>query len=427
MEYDTSRPKGADNPRTIYEFPVDLGQDRPFGMLGVEEENKLLIGTVPAYGQLGGALAVYDAEAGQMEHIETDIVRDQSIVSLTYLDGKVVGGTSVWGGLGSEPSETEGKLFVWDLATAAKELEIVPVPGKRAVTGLTVGPDHKIWGMAEGVLFIFDPESCEVIDSKTIIPVQYTDTVWGDAYLETGTDGHVYGTSRGRFFRIDAATKEVTFLAPAITDAKYLAQDEFGNLYFQRNKSDLWKFSGEDLHVKLAEVKLSAPGEAMKPGDTVEPDIAAYLENGRKISNVKDAEIQYTSSNEDIIKVEDGTVRALDWGHAELYAEVTIHGVTVRSNPLTVAVEPDAAYLEDRLDAFQESGDLKGPLHTRLAKILKQAANHQEQGRKEQALKLLGIFIKQLNHEAMNAFISPEAKESLNRDAEALMEVWLRG
>lgn len=426
VEYDTALPWDMknENPKNIYEFPLELEQDRPFGMLGVEDENKLFIGTVPAYGKLEGAFSIYDFTTGSLEHTEKNIVHNQSVVSLAYKDGKVYGGTSIWGGLGIQPSEKEGKLFVWDVAAAQKEREIVPVPGKRAVTGLTVGPDGNIWGMAEGYLFILDPQTNEIVYSEQVIPVQYGDTVWGDAYLEIGTDGNIYGTSRGKFFRINVETKEVTLLSNIISDAKFLAQDDFGNLYFQRDSSDLWKYTNDDLLLKLSEVKLSVPKTSLQPSDAIELEIAAFLEKGRKLSSLEDAAIDYISSNTNIVSVEDGLVTAHKTGHADIYVEVTINGVTVRSNQLTFHVEPNAVYMQERLDAYLNSGDLKNPLYVQLTNSLKQATHHKNNGRQAQALKHLERFLQHLHNEVMEKFISQSAKDKLIRDANQLLQVW---
>ena len=330
VEYDVSTKW---NFNTLFDIP---GQDRPFGMLGVEQENKLFIGTVANYGKHQGAFAIYDPET-QNTQVIGDIVGNQSVVSLAYKDGKVYGGTSVWGGLGIEPLETEGKLFVWDVGSGVKEMEIVPVAGKKAVTGLIEGPDGNIWGVSEGYLFIFDPQKNEVIYSGELFPVNYISTVWGDAYLQVATDGNVYGVSRDKFFKVDAETKQVTlFKTPSRPN--FLAQDDFGNFYFQDDKVNLWKYTDESLLVNLDKVEIALEKMTMYEQEHAVLDIQAFLEKGRKLSMSGSLQIDYYSSNPEVVSVEEGIVTSLQSGEAEIYVSLTVNGVTKQSNRLQVNV-----------------------------------------------------------------------------------------
>src|SRR5262249_43730248 len=135
---------GANNPRRI----ADLGpenQSRPMAMLGVADLNQVFIGTIPEYGQLGGVLAVYDIGTGKTA-VHHDVVPKQSICSLVYHKCLVIGGTTIFGGLGQKPETTEAKLFVWDPTSNSKTFE-TSVAGAKAITGLFVGPDGNVWGM----------------------------------------------------------------------------------------------------------------------------------------------------------------------------------------------------------------------------------------------------------------------------------------
>ncbi|MDQ0338561.1 WD40 repeat protein [Caldalkalibacillus uzonensis] len=248
--YDTTKPWVRDatakepNPRQLFSL-YDLGQDRPMAVLAVEEENKVFLGTVPAYGQHQGALTIYNVETGDVR-VEKNIIENQGVVSLAYKDGHVFGGTTIWGGLGDDPLESEAKFFIWDVEIEEKIYETTPVPGMKAITDLIVGPDGNIWGMAEGTLFIFDPEERKVVYSDEKFTLDYDRHVWRDAFLEIGRDGNVYGTIRGRFFKIDAQSKEVTVLKGS--GASRIAQDDFGNFYFA-DGGDLWKYTHPDLQM----------------------------------------------------------------------------------------------------------------------------------------------------------------------------------
>jgi streptogramin lyase len=238
--YDTTKPwDGKTNPRRF----GDLGpenQSRPMAMLGVEKLNKVFIGTIPEYGQLGGVLAVYDPTTDKLA-VHHDVVPKQSITSLVFANDLIVGGSSIWGGLGQKPEATEAKLFIWDPATDKKLLETVPVPGAKAITGLFVGPDKNVWGMAEGTLFVFNPIERKIVSSQEILPIHYGEkNIWRDAFFETHPSGAIYGTMGDRLFKLDPATQRVTILREH--GANMLAMDRAGKLYF-RDGTHLWCYA----------------------------------------------------------------------------------------------------------------------------------------------------------------------------------------
>lgn len=239
-EYDPAAPWTSTNPRRVAEL-VSHSQDRPFAMVGVNSLSKLYVGSVPDYGSLSGALTVYDVPTRQTQ-VHKDIVHNQGVVSLTYKDGLVYGGTTIYGGLGtSGPSETEGKLFVFDTATNTKVFEIVPVPGRKVVSGLLAGPDGMIWGVAEDTIFKLDPQTRQIVYKAAKLGRYGTGTVWVDAFLELGKDGNVYGTNRQKtLFMIKPDTMD--FIKIKSGAGNYLSQDAFGNLYMA-NDADLWKYT----------------------------------------------------------------------------------------------------------------------------------------------------------------------------------------
>lgn len=239
-EYDPAVPWSTANPKRIAEMVKD-GQDRPFAIVSAETLGKLYIGSVPDYGSHSGALTVYDV-AARNTRVFKDIVHNQGVVSLVYKDGFVYGGTTIFGGLGtSGPTESEGKLFIFDTATNTKVFEISPVPGRKVVSGLLAGPDGMIWGVAEDHIFKFDPNTRQVVYKAAKLGRYGSYTVWVDAFLELGTDGNVYGTNRQKtFFMIKPETMEfVTIKSGA---GNYLTQDLYGNFYMA-NDASLWKYT----------------------------------------------------------------------------------------------------------------------------------------------------------------------------------------
>lgn len=234
-EHDPSQPwQVGTNPRQLAVLS-GVGQDRPYALAA--GGGKLFVGTVPGYGRYDGALTVFDLATGAYTPY-VDLVPNQSVVSLVYLNGLVWGGTTIRGGLGVDqtPKATEAKLFVFDPATGAKTEYALPASRKlKALTALTV-VGGKIWGVAEGFVFVFDP----VTRTFTTPPTEkFTDITfplgaWKDAKLLTVPQdtANVYGTAGDYLFRIDRSTLAVTKLVS--TGADYLAADEYGNLYYSR-------------------------------------------------------------------------------------------------------------------------------------------------------------------------------------------------
>ena len=239
--FDVTKPFGEDDNPKQFEELDRFDQDRPFAVLGVEPLKKVFFGTISDYGTLGGAIAVHDVESGKTD-VHRNVAPDQSISSLAYAGGVVVGGTTVAGGLGIEPKEKEAKLFVWDPATREKVFETVPVAGAGLITGLVVSPDKNVWGIAAGELFVFDVAARKVVSTNRLFPKgKPTRVGWRDAHMTIHPDGHVYGTSQGRLFRIDPKTMEMTVLRHK-GGLGMLALDRDGRVYF-RERTNLWRYT----------------------------------------------------------------------------------------------------------------------------------------------------------------------------------------
>jgi len=238
-EYDPALPWNDSNPHLVMRLDRGYKQDRPFALLGVDELGKLFVGSVPGYTHHQGALTIYDV-ATQKSETFMDIVKDEGIVSLAYSNGLIYGGTTIDGGLGTKgPVEKSGKFFVFDPHTKKKVLELIPNPGARSVTGLLTGPDGQIWGVADAMLFKYDPATRHIVYAKKYFG-KLSKTVWANASLKTGKDGFVYGANRDQlFFKVNPQTMELTVIKEKA--GHYLAEDDDGNFYLA-NDSYLWKY-----------------------------------------------------------------------------------------------------------------------------------------------------------------------------------------
>ncbi|TLS52448.1 hypothetical protein FE782_10810 [Paenibacillus antri] len=256
LDFDPTLPWSESNPTQLFDLRP-YAQDRPFAMQYAEDRDQLFVGNVPVPSSLQGALAVYDFQSDELE-VMGNLIPNQSIVSLLYKDGLLYGGTTIFGGLGtSGPAEQEGKLFIYDPEIREVVFQTVPVQGRKGVTGLNVGPDGLIWGVAEDHIFTFDSASRKIVSSIAKLR-RYKEggTVWTYGFLQPGLDGNMYGTSRGQFFMVKPETMEFMLLNGNY--GNYLQRDDYGSFYFSDNSSDLWKYTppyGENMMELLTALK----------------------------------------------------------------------------------------------------------------------------------------------------------------------------
>lgn len=233
------------NPRPVCGTAVQ-GQDRPYAMAA--GGGKIYIGTAAGYGQLQGALTVVDPTTGQCS-VHTDLLRDESIVSLVYDNGVVYGGSLVWGGLGIAPRETHARLLIFDARTGSSRTVPLPVTSA-SLQGLTVGPDGRIWMLAQDTLLVYDPAQGRFIVQRKLFadlhypapPLTSTSRIpANDAALVKGADGKIYGTLHGTyFFRLDSVSAGPTVLYRGPVAG--LTADSYGNLYFVRGGDHLARY-----------------------------------------------------------------------------------------------------------------------------------------------------------------------------------------
>jgi len=185
------------------------GQDRPRSL--VSAGDVVAAGTIANYGELGGALTLFDPVTG--EHtLHRDVVEDQSIASLAYSDGVVYAGTSIHGGLSSVPTQSTAEVFTWDVATDSL-VASVPVDGATVIHALVTDGVGRVFGMTDtGVLFEYDTDSHEVV--RSVETGIRNANIWGDQ-SELGynpLDGQIYGSVANRLLRIDPADLSVEVL-----------------------------------------------------------------------------------------------------------------------------------------------------------------------------------------------------------------------
>ncbi|WP_449538913.1 FIMAH domain-containing protein [Ferdinandcohnia sp. Marseille-Q9671] len=233
--------------KQIYDIP---DQDRPFIMTAAN--NKLFIGTIPDYGHLGGSLTVLDPASVGDTVVYPNVVHNQSIAGLAEVNGKLVGSTTVAGGLGIDPTEQAAKIFVWDIEKGEKVTEFIPeIPGvtvqPKMISGMSLGPDGLLWSATGGTIFAMDPETLEIVKSKNIYPEVLDYGRWRPIHIRWSEDGLMYTTLAGKLTVIDTNSMEHETLAE--TELMTIGDD--GNIYYA-DKAYLKKIEvGETLESAL--------------------------------------------------------------------------------------------------------------------------------------------------------------------------------
>jgi len=205
---DLSQPwQWGENPRELF-TGAEHDQDRIFEV--IDADGLGVLGSIPGYGLLGGGLTVFDPVTGEHETY-LDLVPDQQPGALAHQEDVIYVGTTTQGGAGAEPTADEAVLFEFDLQSRSLTEQTVPVPEASTIGALEFSADQ-LWGMSDtGVLFRYDPQAHEVVDSLSV-PEFGAATNWGRLPILTYSevDEIYYGIAATRaFFTFDPATQQV--------------------------------------------------------------------------------------------------------------------------------------------------------------------------------------------------------------------------
>ena len=210
--YDPQKPfqfgtKPESNPRGFGN--LGDGHLRPRSMILGPKEH-IYIGSLPPYGELGGAMAVFDPKTFKVVDNYRHLIKNQSIVSLAYepKSGLVWGGSGIMGGGGTTPSEKEALIFAFDPEKKQKIFETALESGLESYPAIC---------SAEGLVFIatrkkilvFDPIIFKVTDT-----INLPGTVL-EVSLGTHSDGFIYGLTSQAVFGIEPKTRKVMFVDPS--------------------------------------------------------------------------------------------------------------------------------------------------------------------------------------------------------------------
>ncbi|MFE8701716.1 WD40 repeat domain-containing protein [Cytobacillus sp. FJAT-54145] len=232
LEYDLNLPISEAKFKEITRYK-DLGQERPTALLGIDELNKLVIGTYPETSTGGGLLSIYDPSTKEVQSYE-NYIENQSIISLSYLSDYVYGGTSVFA---NHVRSEEGATLFKFKADNPLEKEIIALPIKATMINSLIHQNGELlYGMADGKLFSYNVMTQETNQNEIVPAISGR---FKNSTLLFGPNNLLYGTVEGVLFSADPESLEVKILKAE--GAKDLAIDKNGDLYF-RNEADLWKY-----------------------------------------------------------------------------------------------------------------------------------------------------------------------------------------
>lgn len=318
---------------------IEDEQDRPFTM--ITGDNKLFIGTIPTYGVNGGALTILEEKEAGDGTVEVEsqtyrnIVENQSVFGLAYKDGKVYGGTSIYGGLGIDPVAEEAKMFVFDVEKGEKIAEFTPeIPGLedtplQNIGELSFGPDGLLWGIIDGTIFAMDPETYEVVKSKEVYETTFLSSKWRPFYLEWGPDGNLYTTLNRKLTVVNPETLDAEKLVEGTVDLMDLSED--GSIYYAKG-ANLFKIPAKVDHIELK------VDEKLVTGDPVSPTVTAQMVNGAKVQ-LSHKKYSLSINNPDVLKEDDkGFVTGTNPGTSLIKSSVQLNGKTYTSNEVRVTI-----------------------------------------------------------------------------------------
>jgi hypothetical protein len=208
-------------------------------------DGAVYVGGTAGYGQLEGPLVRWTGAPGSVQTFG-NLVKNESVVSLTSTKDLVIGGTTTTGGGGSHPTETDAHVFGWSPATKAKTFDVVPVPGASVITDLSVGKSGAIFGFAisgsKHTLFVLDAHDGHTLAVKD---TDFHNVVYnGLGSLQTG---QLIGLDESGIFTIDEATTSVKMLAASPVKITGGFELHDGAVYFISN-SELYRYWLEKPH-----------------------------------------------------------------------------------------------------------------------------------------------------------------------------------
>jgi hypothetical protein len=204
----------ASIPYGIYQPATGFGLGtNPMANTGIEDDlrseamivspvdNKIYFGSIAGYGKLNGPLSL--ADPNNINAVaQYQPIANESVVSLAVGQQTIIGGTSIFGGGGIQPTATTAALFTWDPLTE-QMTRSVDVPNTTQITDLITAPNGDIYGLgatSSGYeLITVDPATLGIIATT---PFPYA-PIYNSVAI--GPDGNIWGLAANGIFTITTA------------------------------------------------------------------------------------------------------------------------------------------------------------------------------------------------------------------------------
>jgi streptogramin lyase len=231
--YDPAKPfwkfgTGADaNPVSF--GGVGDGHLRPRAMV-YGPKGLIYIGSEPPYGELGGAIGVWDPKQNRTIANYRHVIANQSIVSLAWepRSGLLFGGSGNYGGGGTRAVEKEAKFFAFDPKKREKVFEAALSPGARNYPA-TFAAEGQVFTTAGDRLFVFDPARMQVSKSVSLpgpqVEISLGQLRAGQLAGLTTKGVYVYGLRRGEVVRTAASPVPVSCGFALLEEAVYFGSN----------------------------------------------------------------------------------------------------------------------------------------------------------------------------------------------------------
>lgn len=214
---------GSGNPVTV-RFSRDNDSWRPEAMINGPDGN-VYVGAIAGYGLLESPLIAWNVEKSSVQLY--DVVPNQSVVSLTSWQNLIIGGTSSLGGPGSQPTQGDAELFIWNPATQHMDFQIVPVVGAKSITDLVTAANGLVYGIANDTLFEFDPETLRITGRQTL---PFSTAIYNSATVDE--TGRIWGLAESGIFSVDTKSLNATMLASSPLQISGGFAFGHGNIFF---------------------------------------------------------------------------------------------------------------------------------------------------------------------------------------------------
>jgi hypothetical protein len=178
-------------------------------------EARVVYGVSQTAGSPTGAIGIYDISTGAVRLPAQAVLKDQTVGSVVYGQGKIyVGGVNPAG---------SATLLAYDVAHQNVTAQTIPVPGKGAITSLVIGANGHVYGMAGSTLFEADPGTLTVRNRHAL---SVTDQAGNLLFWQ----GQLLASVAGKIYQVKADTLVATY----VTNGVNLRVNSRGDMYYSR-------------------------------------------------------------------------------------------------------------------------------------------------------------------------------------------------